>query len=133
MPLVQRAKGRSEWLRTAAVFVASIVAVTSLWGAFVATVGSALYSLAGFPGVMARIMAMIMQPAFVLVGVLLLVIGLGELGLGIRRLLPEYHLARRLPDVQIGGHYRQVAAMGVTIAASFGIFCTLQTYLALLV
>jgi cytochrome c biogenesis protein CcdA len=132
MPLVQRAEGRREWLTTAAVLVASIVAVTSLWGVFVATVGSALYALAGFPGVMDRIMAMLMQPMILAAGALMLVISLGEFGL-VRRLLSEHHFAPPLPSARSGGRYGQVAVMGATMAATFGIFCTIPTYLALLV
>src|SRR5437867_253430 len=123
MPLVQRAQGWRESLSTAAVFVASVLVVSSLWGLFVATVGSALYALAGFPGIMEHIMGMILHPALFVAGILMVVIALGELGL-IGRLLPELHFVPPVPGAQAGGRYRQVAWMGVTFMASFGLLCT---------
>jgi cytochrome c biogenesis protein CcdA len=71
-----------------------------------------------------------------IMGLLMLIIALGELGL-IRRLLPD--LSHSLsPVVELstgarGGRYWRVAGLGLAIATTFGIVCTRPTYLALIV
>jgi cytochrome c biogenesis protein CcdA len=79
-------------------------------------------------------MALVMQPVLLVMGALMLVIALGEFGL-IRRMLPEVHpaaVAVQGISSTAAGSYARTAMLGVTIAATFGIVCTLPPYLALL-
>src|SRR6266542_2016507 len=87
LPLAQVARDRREWLRIAAVLTVAMVAVTALWGAIVAGGGGAL---AG--SITPRNMSSVLKPTMVVVGGLMLVIALGELGL-VRRILPVIHPA----------------------------------------
>jgi len=132
LPLVHGARARTDWIKTTLVLAGSIVLVTGLFGAIVGAAGGAFSGLATSP----RMMSLVMKPLLIAMGVVMLVIALGELGL-VRRLLPEAHLATRpvtgTADSTDRGRYRQVAVLGVSLAATFGILCTAPPYLALVV
>lgn len=130
MPLVRGRGGKAEWLKSALVLAIGMVAVTAVWGVLVALAGAAFADF--FRS--SRNMGLVMQPVLLVMGALMLVIALGEFGL-VRRMLPELHPA----SVAVQGipspapwSYGRTAMLGVTIAATFGIVCTLPPYLALL-
>ncbi len=130
MPLVRGRGAKAEWLKSALVLAIGMVAVTAVWGVLVALAGAAFADF--FRS--SRNMGLIMQPVLLVMGALMLVIALGEFGL-IRRMLPELHPA----SVAVQGipgtapwSYGRTALLGVAIAATFGIVCTLPPYLALL-
>src|SRR6266516_5149756 len=129
MPLVQAAPNKGDWLKVAGVLTISIVLVTTLFGAIVGAPAAALAGIVGSK----RTMGLIMQPALIVVGLLMLVVALGELGLT-RRLLPEIRFDPR-PAERAGasGTYRRAAILGASMAATFGLTCTKPLYLALLV
>jgi len=131
LPLVQVAKDKRDWLKTALVLMAGMVVVTALFGAVVGGVGGVFAGL----GASARPMALVMKPVLIGMGLLMVLAALGEFGL-VPRLLPELHPAQRLAEVSAspvrGSPYRRAAALGVLIAGTFGIICTRPTYLALL-
>ena len=130
MPLVQVAKDKRDWLKTALVFMVGMVVVTALFGAIVGGAGGAFAGLAAS----ARPMALVMKPVLIGMGLLMMLVALGEFSL-VPRLLPELHPAQRLAEVSAdtvrGSSYRRAGALGALIAATFGIICTLPTYLAL--
>jgi cytochrome c biogenesis protein CcdA len=131
VPLVQAAQGKAEWLRTATVLTGSMVLVTALWGALIAAAGSAFAEIVGSPRFMGRAMGIVLP----ITGFVMLVVALGELGL-IRRLLPDLHALGPMAEAPLrtaGSRYRQVAVLGVSIAATFGIVCPQPLYLALIV
>ena len=130
MPLVRGRGGKAEWLKSALVLAIGMVAVTAVWGVLVALAGAAFADF--FRS--SRNMALVMQPVLLVMGALMLVIALGEFGL-IRRMLPELHpasVAAQGISSTAAGSYGRTAMLGVTIAATFGIVCTLPPYLALL-
>ena len=108
-----------------------MVAVTALFGAIVGGAGGAFAGL----GTSARPMALVMKPVLIAMGLLMLIIALGEFGL-VRRLLPEMHPAQGVGEAKLaavtGSPYRRAATLGASIAATFGVICTRPTYLALL-
>jgi cytochrome c biogenesis protein CcdA len=124
LPLAQVARDRRDWLRIAAVLTLAMVAVTALWGAVVGAAGGAIGA-----SITPRLMSSILKPTMVVVGGLMLVVALGELGL-VRRILPHVHAAA--PAATGGGPHRRAAVLGVTLAATFGIICPIPPYLALL-
>ena len=132
MPLVQGHEGKREWLNTALVFTFGIVLVTGLWGAIIALAGSSGADFFRH----SRNMGLIMKPLLFAMGLVMLAIALGEFGL-VRRVFPEIHPtvspARGTRDRTPSSRYRHAVVLGVTIAATFGIICTLPPYLALLV
>jgi cytochrome c biogenesis protein CcdA len=133
MPLSQAARNNREWCKTVAVLAVCMVAVTSVFGAIVGTPTSLLAGIIGSR----RTMSLIMFPVLTVTGIMMIAIAMGELGL-IRRLLPELHIAPSAPTMRAddGGvltRYRSVAAIGLWIAATFGIVCPKPLYLALLV
>jgi cytochrome c biogenesis protein CcdA len=131
LPLVQVARDKRDWLKTALALMGGMVVVTALFGAIVGGAGGAFAGL----GASARPMALVMKPVLVAMGLLMVLAALGEFGL-VRRLLPELHPAQRLGEASVqpvtGSPYRRAAALGVIMAATFGIICTRPTYLALL-
>jgi cytochrome c biogenesis protein CcdA len=130
MPLVRGRGGKVEWLKSALGLAIGMVAVTAVWGVLVALAGAAFADF--FRS--SRNMGLVMQPVLLVMGALMLVIALGEFGL-IRRVLPELHPAsvavERIPSTG-PWNYGRTAMLGVAIAATFGIVCTLPPYLALL-
>ncbi len=132
MPLVQAARTNREWLKTVAILGLGSVLVTALFGMMLGAPASLLAGVVGSR----RMMSQIMQTALVAVGVLMMVVALGEMGLT-RRLLPRLRFglasADGAPATITRGLYRQAAVVGVSMAASFGICCTQPLYLALLV
>jgi cytochrome c biogenesis protein CcdA len=130
MPLVRGRGAKAEWLKSALVLAVGMVAVTAVWGVLVALAGAAFADF--FRS--SRNMGLVMQPVLLVMGALMLVIALGEFGL-IRRMLPELHPAsvavRGIPSTGPRS-YGRTALLGVAIAATFGIVCTLPPYLALL-
>jgi cytochrome c biogenesis protein CcdA len=131
MPLVQGAQGKAGMLKTMAVLSASMALVTAIWGGLIAAVGGTIAQRVGSTSFMDAAMRLVLPS----MGLVMLIIALGELGL-IRRLLPDlpHELTRTAEQrVRTAGHYREVAVLGLGIAATFGIFCTRPTYLALIV
>jgi cytochrome c biogenesis protein CcdA len=132
MPLVQAARDKRDWLKTAAVLTASMVLVSALWGAIV---GLPAATLAGTVG-SRRALALIMQPTLIVTGLLMLVAALGELGLT-RRLLPDIQLPERAAqgaaDLAGVSPYRRALVLGLIAAATFGIVCNRPLYVVLLV
>ena len=131
MPLVQGAQGKGEWLKTTAVLSVSMALVTAIWGALIAAMGGTIAETVGSASFMDAAMRLVLPS----MGLLMLIIALGELGL-IRRLLPDLpHELRPTVEARVprASRYRQVAVLGLGIAATFGIFCTRPTYLLLLV
>ena len=104
MPLVQVAKDKRDWLKTALVFMVGMVVVTALFGAIVGGAGGAFAGLAAS----ARPMALVMKPVLIGMGLLMILVALGEFRL-VPRLLPELHPAQRLAEVSAepvrGGPY----------------------------
>ena len=131
VPLVQLARDKRDWLKTALVLTGGMVVVTALFGGIVGGAGGAFAGL----GASYRPMALVMKPVLIAMGLLMVIVALGEFGL-VRRLLPELHPAHSLRDESrkpvTGSQYRQAAALGVVIAGTFGIICTRPTYLTLL-
>ena len=132
IPLLQATRDKRDFLRTAVVLILSMVVVCALWGAII---GAPAAALAGTVG-SRRVMAMIMQPVLTIVGLLMLVVSLGELGL-IRRLLPDFrfpeNVAQSAADRAERSSYRPVLILGISMAATFGIVCNRPLYLVLLV
>jgi cytochrome c biogenesis protein CcdA len=131
LPLVQVARDKRDWLKTALVLTGGMVVVTALFGAIVGGAGGAFAGL----GASSRPMALVMKPVLIVMGLLMVIVALGELGL-VRRLLPELHPAQDLAEASsdrvTGSPYRRAATLGVILAATFGVICTRPTYLALL-
>jgi sulfite exporter TauE/SafE len=131
LPLVQAARDKREWLRTAALLMLGMVLVSALWGVIVGAPGAVLAGTVGNR----RTMGLIMQATLLVTGLLMLVVALGELGL-IRRLLPEIHLpeaaARRAAGLAGSSPSRRVLLLGLIMGASFGIVCNRPLYLVLL-
>ena len=132
MPLLEATRDKRDFLRVASVLVLSMVLVCALWGA---VVGMPAAALAGTVG-SRRVMGLIMQPVLTIVGLLMLLVALGELGL-FRRLLPDFHFPERAvqgaADLSERSSYRPVLILGISMAATFGIVCNRPLYLALLV
>ena len=132
MPLVQVARTNRELLKTVAILCLCSVLVGALVGAVLGAPSSLLAGIVGSR----RAMSLIMQAALVGVGVLMIVVAMGELGLT-RRLLPGLGLgltsAEHDPAAPARGLYRQAAVVGVSMAATFGLVCTQPLYLALVV
>lgn len=132
VPMAQEARTNREWLKTAAVLVLSMVAVTALFGVLLSAPASLFAGVIGSR----RSMSQIMQPTLIATGILMVVAAAGELGL-IRRLLPSLHIAPTAADVPTDDsprtRYRRAAIMGFWMAATFGIVCPKPLYLGLLV
>jgi cytochrome c biogenesis protein CcdA len=130
MPLVQAARNNREWLKTVAVLGLGSMLAAALFGAILGAPASLLAGTVGSR----RAMSQIMQTALVVTGILMMVVALGELGL-MRRLLPRLRFdatsAEGASDATARGLYRRAAAMGASMAATFGICCTQPLYLAL--
>jgi len=130
MPLVQAARDTGEWLKTAMVLSLSMALVTGIFGALIGAVGGALAATVDGPRVLGNAMGVVLP----IIGLVMLIIALGELGL-IPRLLPDLPhslsstIQTRIPRV---GRYGEVAVIGVAIAATFGIVCTQPPYLAVI-
>jgi hypothetical protein len=114
------------------VLILSMVLVCALWGAVVGLPAAALAGTVGSR----RVTGMIMQPILTVMGLLMLLVALGELGF-IRRLLPDFRFAESL--AQAAAHraerssYRPVLILAISMAATFGIVCNRPLYLVLLV
>ena len=132
LPLLQATREKRDFLRVAGVLILSMVLVCALWGV---VVGAPAAALAGAVG-SRRVMGMIMQPVLTIVGLLMLLVALGELGV-IRRLMPDFHFpekaAQRAADLAERSSYRPALILGVSMAATFGIVCNRPLYLVLLV
>lgn len=131
MPLVQGAQGKGEWLKTTAVLSVSMALVTAIWGALIAAVGGTIAQAVDNASFMDAAMRLVLPT----MGLVMLIIALGELGV-IPRLLPDLpHALRPTVDAQVprAGRYREAAVLGLAIAATFGIICPQPPYLALIV
>jgi hypothetical protein len=132
IPLLEATRGKRDFLRVAGVLMFSMVIVCALWGV---VVGMPAAALAGTVG-SRRVMGLIMQPVLTVVGLLMLLVALGELGL-IRKLLPDFHFpekaAQGAASLAERSSYRPVLILGISMAATFGIVCNRPLYLVLLV
>jgi len=132
MPLLQATRDKRDFLRTATILMLSMVLVCALWGVIVGMPAAALAGTVGSR----RVMGMIMQPVLIVMGVLMLIVALGELGF-IRRLLPDFrfpeHVAQDAAHRAEGGSHRPVLILGISMAATFGIVCNRPLYVVLLV
>ena len=132
MPLLQATRDKRDFLRTATILMLSMVLVCALWGVIVGMPAAALAGTVGSR----RVMGMIMQPVLIVMGVLMLIVALGELGF-IRRLLPDFrfpeHVAQDAAHRAEGGSHRQVLILAISMAATFGIVCNRPLYVVLLV
>ena len=133
LPLLQATREKRDFLRVAGLLILSMVLVCALWGAIV---GAPAAALAGAVG-SRRVMGMIMQPVLTIVGLLMLLVALGELGVIRRLLLPDFHFpekaAQGAADLAERSSYRPALILGVSMAATFGIVCNRPLYLVLLV
>jgi cytochrome c biogenesis protein CcdA len=132
MPLVQAAQGRGGWLKTTAVLTLSMVLVTGAWGAIIAAAGRAFAATVGN----AKFQTDAMRVVVPIMGGVMLLVALSELGV-VPRLLPDLpHALSPAAEARVRasrGRYRQVATLGLGIAATFGIVCSRSTYVALIV
>ena len=132
LPMVKTVRNSRDWLKTVAVLGLCMVIVTALFGMIVSAPASLLAGIIGSR----RTMSQIMQPTLIAVGVLLIIVAMGELGL-IRRLLPSAHLSAAPVDdaaeISARTRYRRAAWMGFWMAATFGVICPKPLYVALLV
>lgn len=132
MPLLQATRDKRDFLRTAAILMLSMVLVCAMWGVIVGMPAAALAGTVGSR----RVMGMIMQPVLIVMGVLMLLVALGELGF-IRRLLPDFrfpeNVAQDAAHRAEGGSHRQVLILAISMAATFGIVCNRPLYVVLLV
>lgn len=132
MPLVQVARTNREWLKTVAILGLCSVLVAAAVGL---VIGAPANLLAGIVG-SRRATSLIMQTVLVVIGVVMIVVAMGELGLT-RRMLPGLRLGLMSTGHEsvetARGLYRQAAVVGVSMAATFGICCTQPLYLALVV
>ena len=133
LPLLQATREKRDFLVVAGLLILSMVLVGALWGAIV---GAPAAALAGAVG-SRRVMGMIMQPVLTIVGLLMLLVALGELGVIRRLLLPDFHFpekaAQGAADLAERSSYRPALILGVSMAATFGIVCNRPLYLVLLV
>jgi cytochrome c biogenesis protein CcdA len=131
LPMVQTVRNSQDWLKTVAVLGLCMVVVTAIFGMIVSAPASLLAGVIGSR----RTMSQVMQPTLIVVGILLIIFAMGELGL-IRRLLPSAHFAPApvdAADVNPRARYRRAAWMGFWMAATFGVICPKPLYVALLV
>jgi cytochrome c biogenesis protein CcdA len=132
LPMVQTVRNTGDWLKTVAVLGLCMVVVAGLFGVIISAPANVL---AGFVG-SRHLMSQIMQLTIIAVGILLIIVGMGELGL-IRRLLPVAHLPLAPVDASADmsplARYRRAAWMGAWMAATFGVICPKPLYVALLV
>jgi hypothetical protein len=132
LPLLHATRKKRDFLQTAVVLILSMVLICALWGAIVGAPASALAGTVGSR----RVMGMIMQPVLTIVGLLMLLVALGELGL-MRRLLPDFHFpesaAQGAANLAERSSYRPALILGISMAATFGIICNRPLYLVLLV
>jgi cytochrome c biogenesis protein CcdA len=109
-----------------------MVLVTGAWGAIIATAGRAFAATVGN----AKFQTDAMRVVLPIMGGVMLIVALGELGV-VPRLLPDLpHALSPAAEARVRasrGRYRQVAALGFSIAATFGIVCSRPTYVALIV
>jgi cytochrome c biogenesis protein CcdA len=132
LPMVKTVHTRRDWLKTVAVLGLSMVVVAALFGVIISAPSSVLAGLVGSR----HLMSQFMQLTLIAVGILLIVLAMGELDL-IRRLLPSAHLfpgpIDASTEMSAGARYRRAAWMGAWMAATFGVICPKPLYVALLV
>lgn len=127
-PLVQEAETKRRWLATLGVFTGVLLAVLALFGAAMGWVGSALAPRVTTPWAREALASV----ALSVLGVLALLIALGELGL-MRPLLPDL---RAVPGAAIAGARTSLTRRALVIALVFGvtmaIFSPLSAYAVML-
>jgi cytochrome c biogenesis protein CcdA len=132
LPMVRTVRSTRDWLKTVAVLGLSMVVVGALFGVIISAPASLLAGVVGSR----HLMSQIMQLTLIVVGILLIVIAMGELGL-IRKVLPGAHLRPASvdpsADMSPRARYRRAAWMGAWMAATFGVICPKPLYVALLV
>src|SRR2546425_12667655 len=120
-PLVQEAKTRRQWLRTLGIFTGALLVVLGAFGAAMAWAGAAVAAKVTTPWAREAIASI----ALTIVGLLALMVALGELGV-IRPLLPE---VRTVPT---GRSTSSLSRRALIIALAFGatmaIFSPLSAY-----
>jgi cytochrome c biogenesis protein CcdA len=120
-PLVQEAKTRRQWLRTFGIFAGALVVVLGAFGAAMAWAGAAVAAQVTTPWAREAIASI----ALTVVGVLALVIALGELGI-IRPLLPE---VRTVPTTRgTSSLSRRALVIALGFGATMAIFSPLSAY-----
>ena len=120
-PLVQEAKSKRRWLATLGVFTGALVAVLALFGAAMAWAGSAVAARVTTPWAREAIAA----SALTVLGILALVVALGELGL-MQPLLPRI---TPLPNRSLqGSTWRRALVIALAFGATMAIFSPLSAY-----
>ena len=120
-PLVQEAKTRRRWLETLGTFTAALLVVLGAFGAAMAWAGAAVAAKVTTPWAREAIASM----ALTIVGVLALVLALGELGL-IRPLLPEVRTVRAPGSTR--SRPRRALVIALAFGATMAIFSPLSAY-----
>src|SRR6266568_3919037 len=120
-PLVQEAKTKRQWLRTFGIFTAALVLVLGAFGAAMAWAGAAVAAKVTTPWAREAIASI----ALTVVGVLALVVALGELGV-IRPLLPQVRTVPTGPGTS--SLSRRALIIALAFGATMAIFSPLSAY-----
>jgi len=132
MPLVQAAQNKRELLKTVAALGLAMVAVAALFGVFVGSPASLLAGTVSSRSAMSHIM----QPTLVATGLLMIVVGLADLGL-LRWPWSNRHAAWSTTAAADGTdprrYYRRAVVTGIAMATTFGLICPRPVYVGLLV
>ena len=132
MPLVQAAQNKRDWLKTIAALGLPMVAVAALFGVFVGAPASLVAGTVSSRSAMSQLM----QPTLVITGLLMIVVGLADLGLlrWPRLNWPRAWLTAAAADgTDPRGRYRRTAVTGLAMATTFGLICPRPVYVGLLV
>ncbi len=120
-PLVQEANTRRQWLRTLGIFTGALLVVLGVFGAALAWAGVVVAARVTTPWAREALASV----ALTILGVLALVIALGELGV-IRPLLPE---VRAVPTSGGAGSLsRRALIIALAFGATMAIFSPLSAY-----
>ena len=120
-PLVQEAKTRRQWLRTLGIFTGALLVVLGAFGAAMAWAGAAVAAKVTTPWAREAIASI----ALTVVGVLALVVALGELGV-IRPLLPQVRTVPTGPGTS--SLSRRALIIALAFGATMAIFSPLSAY-----
>lgn len=121
-PLVQEAKTRRRWMAALGLFTGALLAVLGVFGAAMAWAGSAVAAQVTTPWAREATASV----ALSVLGLLALVIALGELGLA-RPLLPRL-TAAPAPTAAPGSLRRRSLALALGFGATMAIFSPLSAY-----
>jgi len=120
-PLVQEARSRRRWLATLGVFTGALMVVLALFGAAMAWAGAAVAAKVTTPWAREAIAA----SALTVLGILALVVALGELGLT-RPMLPRITPLADRP--LMGSAWRRALIIALAFGATMAIFSPLSAY-----